>query len=134
MAEAIKLYENGGITDKPLDEITVADFAQLWIEKYVKSGAVSPTTVKGYAKSINDFAAEYGIYKLKSINRVHAQEFCTTLVNRGYYDKTIKFKMVAIHGAFEWAIANLNLLDYNPITKYKMPKRNIDREKMLLYR
>lgn len=130
LAEAIKLYESGGIPSNS-PEITVTDFAKLWIDNYVNV-AVNPTTRRGYIVAINQFADEYGIYKLKTITRLTAQDFVNKLHEKGLKYSTIMGKMVIIHNAFEYAMTSLNLFQVNPITKYKIPKP-ISREKTVNY-
>lgn len=120
MADAIKLYENGGIpANNP--EITVADFSKLWIENYVNT-TISQVTRRGYIIAIKQFAEEYGIYKLKTITRLTAQDYVNKLHEKGLKRTTIQGKMTIIHNAFEYAITSLNIFEVNPISKYKIPK------------
>lgn len=128
MAEAIKLYESGGIVQNKTDELTVNDFAALWIANYAKV-AVKGTTQKNYVLAMEEFKSEYGMYKLKSISRLTAQEYVNKLHSKGLAYGTIRIKMVTLHGAFEYAINTLGIFETNPITKYKIPKEKVEKEK-----
>ena len=125
--KAIELYECGGILENKNEEMTVKDLFQIWSKNYVDS-SITPNARKAYNVALRDFEEMYGIYKVKTITRLHAQEFCNMLFNKGLAKKTIELKMSVVKGAFEYAITTLNLFEYNPITKFRIPKDLTERE------
>ena len=127
LAEAIQRYENGGTTEKKLEEMSASDFIDLWLDKYV-SETLMPSTVATYEYQLNTFKKKFGMYKMTSITPLTIQDFFSQLANEGYAERTMKGTLKTLHSMFNYAVKKARLLKYNPADDITIPKAIVEKE------
>ena len=121
-AKAKNQYNNAGVIFKP-SEISVADYYDLWIEKYCKINC-KPTTIEGYEKRIkNLIKTAIGNYKLRALQPAAIQQFINDLFNSGYSRNTLTSIKGLLTGALDYAVEPLQYIPYNPAKVIRLPSK-----------
>lgn len=111
--------------------ITFVEFAQLFLDKYVKDN-LSPTTLTDYKCRLNKYILnDFGKMKLNKIRRLHIQEFANKLVKE--YNLSTKsannyIKLISsiLSKAVEWDYLQNNISDKISIPKnLEKPKKKV---------
>ena len=121
LAEAIQKYENGGTTEKKLEEMSASDFIDLWLDKYV-SETLMPTTAATYKYQMQTFKKKFGMYKMTTITPLTIQDFFSQLAKEEYAERTMKDILKALHSMFNYAVNTARIMRYNPADGVKIPK------------
>lgn len=120
---AMHRYNNAGQTFEP-SEISVADFFDLYIEKYCNS-ELAPQTVEGYKKKIRLYIKPViGEYKLRSITPMVLSDLLQSLKAQGYSRNTLVSIKALLSGAFAYAVSPLQFLSASPMVYVKLPKES----------
>ena len=127
LAEAIQRYENGGTTDKSLEEMSASDFIDLWLDKYV-SATLMPSTAATYKYQLQIFKKKFGMYKLTTITPLTIQDFFSQLAKEEYAERTMKDILKALHSMFNYAVNTARVMKYNPADGVKIPKAIVKKE------
>lgn len=115
-------YNNAGLIFKPSD-ISVADYYDLWIEKYCMVNCKA-TTIEGYQKRIkNLIKPAIGNYKLCSLQPAAIQQFINDLFNNGYSRNTLTSIKGLLTGALDYAVEPLQYIPYNPAKAIRLPSK-----------
>lgn len=121
MAEAIRKYENGGATDKNLEEMSASDFCDMWLDNYVRA-TLMPSTAATYKYQLQTFKKKFGMYKMNSITSLTIQDFFKQLSEEEYAERTMKDILKALHSMFNYAVNTARIIRFNPADGVKIPK------------
>lgn len=127
LAEAIQKYENGGTTDKSLEEMSASDFIDLWLDKYV-SATLMPTTAATYKYQLQIFKKKFGMYKMTAITPLTIQDFFGQMAKEEYAERTMKDVLKVLHSMFNYAVNNARIMKHNPADGIKIPKAIVKKE------
>lgn len=127
MADAIRKFENGGATDKSLEEMSASDFIEMWLENYVRA-TLMPSTAATYKYQLQIFKKKFGMYKITSITSLTIQDFFKQLNEEEYAERTMKDILKALHSMFNYAVNTARIIKYNPADGVKIPKAIIKKE------
>lgn len=127
LAEAIQRYENGGTTNKNLEEMSASDFIDMWLDKYV-SATLMPSTAATYKYQLQLFKKKFGMYKMNTLTPLTIQDFFSQLANEEYAERTMKDILKALHSMFNYAVNTARIIKYNPADGVKIPKSVVKKE------
>ena len=123
--KALAEYNDGGRLHTP-SELTVEEYMQEWLEKYVRVN-LRRKTEESYSGIIkNHITPALGNYKLNSLNPGKIQEFLNGLKDQGYSRRHIVNIHSTLSNALNFAIYPLEYIKTNPAKFVKIPK--IERE------
>lgn len=123
--KALVEYNNGGHIAKP-SEMSLNDYLDEWMEKYVKVNLRHKTELcyKGIIE--NHLKTNLGHYKLSALNPALLQEFANDLKAKGYSKRHIENIVSTLNNALNYAVSPLQYIQFNYAQHIKIPK--IDRE------
>ena len=122
--KALNEYENG--THIESKDMSVSDYFDEWIDKYVKVNLRHKTQASYIGIVENHIKPTIGHYKLKSLNPSQLQEFANGLKTKGFSKRHIVNIMSTVTNALNYAIEPLQYIKYNPAKLVKLPK--VERE------
>lgn len=118
--QALAEYQNGGLTYSPSD-ISVSDYMQVWIEKYVEVNLRHKTKL-GYVGIINNHINPVlGHYKLNALNPAVLQDFANSLKAKGFSRRHVVGILSMLSNALKYAVSPLQFLRHNPMSDVRMP-------------
>ena len=122
--KAMTEYENGGKVQE--NEISVSDFLDEWVEKYVKVNLRHKTQTSYIGIINNHIKPSLGGYKLKSLSASQLQTFANGLKEKGFSRRHIVNIMSTISNALNYGVEPLQYIKVNPAKLVKLPK--VERE------
>lgn len=118
--QALAEYQNGGLKHHP-SEISVSDYMQLWLEKYVEVNLRHKTKL-GYVGIINNHVNPVlGHYKLSALNPAILQDFANSLKTKGFSRRHVVGILSMLSNALKYAVSPLQFLRHNPMTEVRKP-------------
>ena len=88
------------------DRISFKEFFEIYKNSYMKN--LSPTTSSSYIQMANNpkngFLEYLGDIKLAKLNAIHIQKYVDMLVGSGLSAKTVKNRVMCIHGIIDKAM------------------------------
>lgn len=119
--QALAEYQNGGLTFSP-SEISVADYMQVWLEKYVDVNLRHKTKL-GYVGIINNHInPSLGHYKLNALNTAILQDFANALKTKGFSRRHVVGILSMLSNALKYAVSPLQFLRYDPMSNVQTPR------------
>ena len=138
--EGLKAYEsyiNGGQVINP-SEMSVADFMNLWYEKYCKINLKITTCISYKRKINNNIIPLIGKYSLNAIRTDSLQNVINTMFQNNYSRNSILSVKGILTKSFKWAKKNKYIRE-NPALELEMPlrtavpKKGVTRKKVREY-
>lgn len=122
LAAAVAQYNSCGQVFTP-SEITMSDFLDQWIEKYVKKN-LSYNTYLSYVSFIdNHIKPRLGKYKLRLLSPSNCQEFAIEICESGLSKRSATTIMSILKSSIEYAVEPLEYIQSNPARSVRMPKK-----------
>jgi integrase len=112
---------------KPIDEITVADAIDRWIERYAKAQLRTWPAIQRSLK--NDVTPRWGKHPLKAITRPMVAQLIDDIVDRDA-PRQAALVFAYLHRMFGWCIGR-GYLETNPVEGLHKPKQAPSRERVL---
>lgn len=123
--KALVEYNNGGHIAKP-SEMSLNDYLDEWMEKYVKVNLRHKTELCYKGIIDNHLKTSLGHYKLNALNPSLLQDFANDLKAKGYSKRHIENIVSTLNNALNYAVSPLQYIQFNYAQHIKIPK--IDRE------
>ena len=121
-AKAKNQYNNAGMVFKP-SEISVADYYELWLDKYCAINC-KYKTIESYRKRIKNLInPAIGNFKLCSLQPATIQQLINDLFNNGYSRNTIVSIKGLLTGALDYAVEPLQYIPFNPAKAIRLPSK-----------
>ena len=117
---ALAEYQGGGYV-KPKD-IVVADFLDIWIEKYVMVNLRHKTQLCYIGIVNNHLKPAFGHYQLKALNAGTIQDFVNSLKQKGLSERHTSNILSTFTTALNYAIEPLQFIKTNPTQFVKLPR------------
>lgn len=117
---ALAEYYGGGYV-KP-KEIVVADFLDIWIEKYVQVNLRHKTQLCYIGIVKNHLKPAFGHYQLKALNAGIIQDFINGLKKKGLSERHTSNILSTFTTALNYAIEPLQFIKSNPTQFVKLPR------------
>lgn len=118
--EALNTYNNSGQVFTP-NEISVADYLDLWLEQYCRVN-LTQSSYENYKKKIRLYIKpELGKYKLNNVSSSSIQDFINKKFNEGFSRNTLSVLKGILVSSFDYAENTLDYIKTNPVSSVKMP-------------
>lgn len=117
---ALAEYMGGGYS-KP-KEIVVADFLDIWLEKYVQVNLRHKTQLCYIGIVNNHLKPAFGHYQLKALNAGIIQDFVNGLKKRGFSERHTSNILSTLTTALNYGIEPLQFIKSNPTQFVKLPR------------
>lgn len=119
--KALTEYLNGGFTAAPSD-ISVSDYLDLWMNKYVKVNLKPKTEITYKSRIDTKLKPAIGHYKLSALNPTILQDFANDLKKEGHSQNHVSNLIRTLKGALKYAVQPLQYLKFNPCEYVVIPK------------
>lgn len=121
MREAIRQFENGGISVKP-SNFSVHDYFDYWYDNYVMK-ELHPNTQSNYRNIIDKYIDPViGTYKLNSIGPAVLQKMMDDLGETSLAKHTVEIILTVVRKGFKMAVFPYQLIKDNPGNYISMPR------------
>ena len=127
---ALAEYQGGGYV-KPKD-IVVADFLDIWIEKYVQVNLRHKTQLCYIGIVKNHLKPAFGHYQLNALNAGTIQDFINGLKKNGFSERHTSNILSTLGTALNYGIEPLQFIKTNPTQFVKLPRFEKEAKKRIV--
>lgn len=102
-------------------DVTVGEYATLYVDTLEASKAVERSTVAGYRSTLKRIVSDLGDVRLNELNADTAQAWVNRMNDSGLSASTVRKSLVLLRSVMSLAVDN-ELISRDPLRKIKLPK------------